>query len=70
MPRKLDGDTFANNDDIYPALETSEHGLSDDLRAAYKPLKVDADENRPPRTIEEMESEAEWLMSFFPLENP
>ena len=29
------------------------------------PLKVDADEDRKPRTREEMEKEAEWLKTFF-----
>lgn len=31
----------------------------------YSPLKVDADEDRRPRSIEEMEKEAEWLKTFF-----
>lgn len=28
-------------------------------------MKVDADEDRKPRTIEEMVKEAEWLRTFF-----
>jgi len=28
-------------------------------------LKVDADEDRVPRTVQEMEKEATWLKSFF-----
>lgn len=37
------------------------------LKARKKPapFKVDADENRPPRTLEEMEKEAKWLASLF-----
>lgn len=30
-----------------------------------KPVKMDADEDRPPRTMEEMEKEAEWLRAMF-----
>lgn len=59
LPRKLKGDRFSeNNDAVYPALEKSEASLSE-------PLKVDADEDRVPRTLKEMEKEAEWLSSFF-----
>ena len=28
-------------------------------------LKVDADDNRAPRSLEEMEDEADWLKGFF-----
>ncbi|KAJ7062010.1 diadenosine tetraphosphate asymmetrical hydrolase [Mycena amicta] len=64
MPRKLTGDRFAgkeNNDKIYPALEHAEQ----QLLPSAEPLRVDADENRPPRTMQEMEDEAAWLKGFF-----
>ncbi|KAG0699598.1 hypothetical protein DFH29DRAFT_935952 [Suillus ampliporus] len=31
----------------------------------HHPLKVDADEDRLPRMLEEMEEEATWLRGFF-----
>ncbi|ESK92135.1 hit domain protein [Moniliophthora roreri MCA 2997] len=67
LPRKTTGDRFSrNNDAIYPELEKSEASLVSDLRQQTSgPLKVDADENRPPRTLEEMEKEATWLRGFF-----
>lgn len=58
-------------DGIYPALEKSEASLPKDLvvssggREEYEPLRVDADENRPARTTEDMEKEAIWLKSLF-----
>ncbi|TFY69390.1 hypothetical protein EVG20_g3170 [Dentipellis fragilis] len=77
LPRKLQGDRFSERpDDIYPVLERAEGALPEDLvemtRAAarrvdagHEPLKVDADEDRVPRTMEEMEHEAAWLRTFF-----
>ncbi|KAL1730679.1 HIT-like domain-containing protein [Schizophyllum commune] len=68
LPRKLTGDRFASNDDIYPELEKSEGGLPKDLQSAadrYEPLKMDADDDRKPRTIEEMDKEAQWLKTLF-----
>ncbi|KAI0768477.1 diadenosine hydrolase [Trametes elegans] len=65
LPRKLQGDAFARNDDVYPALEKSEGGLPDDLRQVPQPLHVDADEDRKPRSLEDMEKEAQWLRTFF-----
>ncbi|KAF7324890.1 Diadenosine 5',5'''-P1,P4-tetraphosphate asymmetrical hydrolase [Mycena kentingensis (nom. inval.)] len=61
LPRKLSGDRFsgANNDSIYPELEKSEAGLRPE------PLRVDADDDRAPRTMKEMEEEATWLRGFF-----
>ncbi|KAF7303678.1 Diadenosine 5',5'''-P1,P4-tetraphosphate asymmetrical hydrolase [Mycena indigotica] len=66
LPRKLAGDRFSGeeNDKIYPALEKAEAGLRDDIRS--EPLRVDADESRRPRTMKEMEEEANWLRGFFP----
>ncbi|KAH6918322.1 diadenosine 5',5'''-P1,P4-tetraphosphate asymmetrical hydrolase [Coprinopsis sp. MPI-PUGE-AT-0042] len=72
LPRKAQGDRFAeDNDAIYPELERSEGNLASELthmqksQQAHQPLKVDADEDRPPRTIEEMVREASWLKGFF-----
>ncbi|KAI0931278.1 hypothetical protein AcW1_001274 [Taiwanofungus camphoratus] len=77
LPRKLKGDRFTNNDEVYPALEQAEGTMHFDLQVRPKsqatteslmqnePLRVDADEDREPRTMEEMEKEAEWLRSFF-----
>ena len=65
LPRKLQGDTFANNDDVYPALERAEGALPDELKRVPQPLQMDADEDRKPRTLEEMEREARWLETFF-----
>ena len=54
IPRKI-GD-WANNDDIYDEL------------AKKNKVRVD-NEERVPRTAEEMKEEADWLRSFFPAEN-
>ncbi|GBE77645.1 Bis(5'-nucleosyl)-tetraphosphatase [asymmetrical] [Sparassis crispa] len=85
LPRKLHGDRFANNDDIYPALESVEGSLRHDIRDArtkiaessperteaadLQRLKVDADDDRKPRTMEDMEKEAQWLKTFFNAES-
>ncbi|KAJ6494005.1 diadenosine hydrolase, partial [Mycena vitilis] len=63
LPRKYAGDRFSgrNNDQVYPALENAEAEMA-------QPLKVDADEDRAPRSMEEMEKEANWLKDFFPAE--
>ncbi|KAJ7263090.1 diadenosine tetraphosphate asymmetrical hydrolase [Mycena rebaudengoi] len=60
LPRKTTGDKFsgANNDQVYPALEQAEKDM-------VQPLKVDADEDRVARSMEEMEKEAQWLKTFF-----
>jgi len=75
LPRKFQGDRFSNRkDDVYPAIERAEEelphtaGQNGDVATAqwaYESLKVDADENRKPRTMEEMEKEAHWLKGFF-----
>lgn len=71
LPRKLKGDRFSGrNDAIYPALERSECSLPSELQTMVQqqdvqPLRVDADEHRLPRSMNEMEREAEWLRSFF-----
>ncbi|KIJ65045.1 hypothetical protein HYDPIDRAFT_89088 [Hydnomerulius pinastri MD-312] len=73
LPRKFRGDFFSESmDDIYPALESSEASLprdflesKGDIDGRFQPLKVDADDSRPPRTPEEMEKEAKWLGTLF-----
>ncbi|KAL4069799.1 HIT-like domain-containing protein [Scleroderma yunnanense] len=70
LPRKFRGDFFSQRmEEVYPALEKSEASLPKDLKESreqhYEPLKVDADENRPQRTMEDMEKEAAWLRSLF-----
>ena len=74
LPRRLQGDRFAGtrNDVVYTELEKREGALPQDLASTShtgsgspEPLKVDADETREPRTLEDMEQEAKWLASFF-----
>jgi bis(5'-adenosyl)-triphosphatase len=68
----LHGDRFSGkNDEVYPELERVEGELPRDLQqnstsTGLGPLKVDADEDRKPRTMKEMEKEAIWLKRFFP----
>ncbi|KAF8527418.1 HIT-like protein [Hysterangium stoloniferum] len=64
LPRRFKGDRFEGADDnIYPAIERAEIELAKDIQP--EALKVDADEDRKPRSLEEMENEANWLRSFF-----
>lgn len=70
LPRKFKGDRFSdNNDGVYPALDNSEGSLSKDLlekqRQSVETIKMDADEERRPRSMKEMEDEALWLKDFF-----
>jgi len=69
LPRKFQGDPFVEkNDEIYPALERNEAKLSSGLHnpaVTHQHLKVDADEDRIPRTAKEMEEEAAHLKTFF-----
>lgn len=69
IPRRFTGDRFEGaNDEIYPAIEKSEEELPQLQENRHKDierLKVDADEDRKPRTLAEMEKEAQWLRSFF-----
>jgi bis(5'-adenosyl)-triphosphatase len=67
LPRKLRGDRFSGkNDEVYPELERVEGDLPRDLQhIGQGPLKVDAEEDRKPRTMEDMEKEAVWLKGFF-----
>jgi len=73
LPRKFTGDRFSDkNDEVYPALENSEESMSSALKTPHKrheTLKVDADEDRQPRSLEEMENEAIWLRGFFDSES-
>lgn len=75
IPRRstdFDGD----NDRVYPAMETSEKGLKRDLQGREASggagqagggggLNVPSDDERRPRSAEEMEKEAKWLAGFF-----
>lgn len=83
LPGRPDGeDAFSiNNDAIYPALEDAENGLPGDLHNVQAEtkrneekrtsrLKVDADDARPPRTMEDMVREADWLRGLFEGERP
>lgn len=68
LPRKAVGDNYSdNNDAVYPALEEGETALASELKKPQtrQAFKVDADENRLPRSREEMEAEASWLRTFF-----
>ncbi|KAF5312834.1 hypothetical protein D9619_002713 [Psilocybe cf. subviscida] len=73
MPRKFQGDPFAeDNDKVYPALDNHEGTLASHLSGSttkpdriHEQLYVDADENRPTRTLKEMEEEATFLKTFF-----
>lgn len=53
------------------ASVTPQHTLNSQLAEKHgvvenaEPLRVDADEDRKPRTLEEMVQEAEWLKTFF-----
>ncbi|TPX64258.1 hypothetical protein SpCBS45565_g05987 [Spizellomyces sp. 'palustris'] len=60
IPRKK-GD-WANNDDIYPEIDRKEKELAGELKAP--PKGVD-NEERPPRTQEDMGREAEQLRKHF-----
>lgn len=77
LPRKTTTD-FGEKDDVYPALEANEQDLAhtqaraeaeagSGARNAGPGIKweVQKDEDRHPRTGEEMEKEAVWLASFF-----
>lgn len=63
LPRRF-SDFGGNNDEVYPLLEASEAGLNEGMKKAPA-FKVDADEDRPPRTLKEMEKEARWLEGLF-----
>lgn len=71
LPRKALGDAFeGRNDEIYPELENNEGSIHSGLNALSSKvnsstLRVDADENRKARTMEEMEKEATYLRGFF-----
>jgi bis(5'-adenosyl)-triphosphatase len=71
IPRKK-GD-WANNDDIYPEIDIAEKKLGAELQslgqeqaAVTKKARIDADENRKPRSREDMSAEAQHLRTLFP----
>ncbi|EJU02704.1 HIT-like protein [Dacryopinax primogenitus] len=70
LPRRFT-DFGGRNDAVYPALETNEAGLPGQLGAGAGKaadekgrLRMDNDE-REPRSMEEMEKEADWLRGLF-----
>jgi len=75
LPRRLQGDRFGGSqpDAVYVELEKREGVLPQDLAASSgstdtrspEPLRMDADADREPRTLEDMEREAKWLAGFF-----
>lgn len=84
LPRKASREDpfFSRNDRVYPAIEKAEADIARDIHLATgqassflqsshrkEALKVDADEDRKPRTAEEMEKEAEWLRGLFEAED-
>ena len=75
LPRRLQGDRFGGSqpDAVYVELEKREGVLPQDIATASsmshtntpEPLRMDADADREPRTLEDMEREAKWLAGFF-----
>ncbi|KAG8964452.1 hypothetical protein FRC03_001768 [Tulasnella sp. 419] len=70
LPRRFT-DFGGQNDSVYPALEEGESRLVDELVESQSRnngqrslLKVD-NEERHPRSIEDMKKEASWLSQFF-----
>jgi bis(5'-adenosyl)-triphosphatase len=72
MPRKRT-DFGGDNDKVYPALEKHEQHLASAFKGEDQPQtlngitewRVPKDDDRKPRSGEEMEKEARWLMSLF-----
>jgi bis(5'-adenosyl)-triphosphatase len=76
LPRRLQGDLFTGSEDdaVYIELERRKGALPYDLVAASEfhtdsgspghPLRMGADAAREPRTHEDMEQEARWLVGF------
>jgi bis(5'-adenosyl)-triphosphatase len=64
IPRKST-DYGGDNDQIYSALEENEKGMKGDMDSKRDEWKNAKDEDREPRTMEEMENEAEWLKGLF-----
>ncbi|KZV90895.1 diadenosine 5',5'''-P1,P4-tetraphosphate asymmetrical hydrolase [Exidia glandulosa HHB12029] len=73
LPRRFKGDRFENApDDVYPELDKTARGMGRVYATKDEPvdlepenIKVDADDARLPRTMEEMELEAKWLSKIF-----
>lgn len=71
IPRQ-ETDFDGDNDKIYPALEAHEQQLGSTLEASASSMKssgsewrIPKDDERKPRSMDEMESEAKWLQSLF-----
>lgn len=60
IPRKVT-DYEGDNDQIYPALEENEKELKRDMENERDAWRTPKDEDRKPRSMEEMEKEAGWL---------
>ncbi|EJD54385.1 diadenosine 5',5'''-P1,P4-tetraphosphate asymmetrical hydrolase [Auricularia subglabra TFB-10046 SS5] len=71
LPRRFKGDRFEGNADaVYPLLEKTGRAMgttyaAKDETPEAEEIKMDADDARMPRTMEEMEAEAKWLRSLF-----
>ncbi|KAI0697594.1 HIT-like protein [Cytidiella melzeri] len=66
LPRELahiatDSKTGGSSQVLEAATDLQDRGPE----AAAEPLKMDADDDRKPRSMEEMVKEAEWLKTFF-----
>ncbi len=61
-------DTHAGSDEFYDRLEKHEYEMASVQRLQHPTLQVPSDEDRKPRTNDEMESEARWLATFFDAE--
>ncbi len=58
-------DTYAGSDEFYDRLEKNEYEMASVQRLQRPTLQVPSDEDRKPRTNDEMEREARWLATFF-----
>lgn len=56
---------WMNNDDIYPALQTKEFELNQELCETAYSRRKGPDSDRPPRTAEDMSIEASSLRTLF-----
>ena len=64
IPRKST-DYGGDVDQVYPALEENEKAMKGDMESERDEWKTAKDEDRKPRSMEEMEKEAEWLKGLF-----
>ncbi len=66
IPRNIT-DFDGNNDEVYPRLEDNERALAGELQRSERSagMRIPKDEDRRPRSEEEMEAEAQWLAKSF-----